>query len=332
MTIVKAIFSNFTAFLMAIILTVVPYKGIELPIIDTSADNCKLTLEMISDTHVEKNEPFRKAFLKAALKNISNAKCNVDAMIVAGDITNYADEPSLAKYYDIIKSFKSIPVITAAGNHDIGHAGDRDVTNITREQAKENFIRYSNEYYGTNYETNYYSRILNGYKVIVLGDDLIDGGHFDAMDMSKEQIEFLDNELADATKDGLPVFVVCHWPVDGMNAQDTIWPGSGIDLEKNNIKDIMEKYKNVFYISGHMHAGIKSTIVDEKYGLASVEKVNGVTYITLPTFGIINTFGYPFSGTGMQLEVYENQVVIRPRNFITNKWFTNSAYTISLDK
>ena len=34
----------------------------------------------------------------------------------------------------------------------------------------------------------------------------------------------------------------------------------------------------------------------------------------------------------MQLEVYDDEVIIRPRNFITNAWYTNSVYTIELVK
>jgi hypothetical protein len=94
----------------------------------------------------------------------------------------------------------------------------------------------------------------------------------------------------------------------------------------------MEKYPNVFYISGHMHAGIKSGVIDEKFGLANVETVNGVTYISLPTYGLVNSFGDPVFGTGMQLEVYDDEVIIRPRNFITNAWYTNAVYEIGLAK
>jgi len=86
------------------------------------------------------------------------AKNDIDVMVVDGDITNYADEPSLAYYYELINEYSPVPVITVAGNHDIGHAGDRDVTDISREEAMANFIRYSNEYYGTDHEHNYYSR------------------------------------------------------------------------------------------------------------------------------------------------------------------------------
>lgn len=330
MSVAQSIFANLGAFLMAIIMTWIPYAGIELPVIDDKKEGSLMTAELISDPHVEMTEYLRPEFLKAGFRNMKYAKNDIDLMVVAGDITNYADEPSLAYYYEIIKEHSPVPVITAAGNHDIGHVGDRDVTNITREEALANFIRYSNEYYGTNHEHNYYSMDVEGYKFIVLGDEVINGGHWDAMDMTAEQIAFLDSELAEATKEGKPAFVICHWPVDGINGQEIIYPDSAVDLSVNDIKTVMEKYKNVFYISGHMHGGIRCTWVGEKYDMPIVEQVNGVTYVSLPTFGIVNMYGLLQAGTGMQMEVYEDEIIFRPRNFITNQWFTNAAYTIEL--
>lgn len=308
----------------------IPSAGIELPILNTAEEDCKLNVALLSDPHIYEKELFRPSFLRTGLKNLSRSKAPVDAVVVTGDLTNYADEPSLALFYDIIKEYSPAQAVIAAGNHDIGHAGDRDKTDITREEAMANVIKYHNEYTGDNAEANYYSTEINGYKFIVIGDECIDGGHWDAMDMSAEQLAFLDSELAEGTKDGKPAFVCCHWPVDDINGENVIWPDSGIDLEVNDIKSIMEKYPNVFYISGHMHAGIKSVDYGEKYGLKTAEQVNGVTYISLPTYGIINMFGNPFSGTGAQLEVYDDHVLFRPRNFITNKWFTNSAYSFEL--
>lgn len=328
MAVFQSIMSNFGTFLMAIILTVIPYAGLELPVIDNKEDDCLMTVELLSDPHVEEMELFRQFFLTSGLTNLKFAKADVSAVVVAGDITNYADEPSLAKYYDIIGKYSPVPVITAAGNHDIGHVGDRDVTDISREEAKANFIRYNNKYMGTANENTWYTTEVNGYKFIVLGDDVINGGHWDAMDISKEQMAFLDRELASAN--GEPVFVICHWPVDGKNGQEIIYPNSPIDLSVNDIKSVMEKYENVFYISGHIHGGIKSTAAAELAGFSNVEQENGVTYVSLPTYGIVNSFGYPWSATGMQMEVYENKVIFRPRNFVTNQWFTNAVYAIDL--
>ena len=332
MAIVQSIFFNFLAFLLSIIVTAVPYAGFKAPVIKTLSDDCLLNVEMLSDTHLEEKELFRQGFLKLALKNFSRAKSPVDAVLVAGDITNYGDEPTLAKYFDIIEKYSPAPVITAAGNHDIGHVGDRDVTNITREEALANFIRYRNGNTGRNDTVNYYSTEINGFKFIILGDEVIDGGHWDDISMSPEQLQFLDRELADGTKDGKPVFVCSHWPIKGINGEQTIWAGSGVDPEDYDIQSILEKYKNVFYISGHMHAGIKAKAIEKWYGLSNAEQVNGVTYLNLPTFGIINMFGTPWSGTGAQLEVYENEVVFRPRNLLTNKWFVNAEYHFDIVK
>lgn len=320
--------SNFPAFIMAILLTVLPYAGFELPVIDNAEEDCLMTVELMSDVHIEEKEIVRQMFMISAFKNFKHAKAQIDAVVIAGDLTNYADEPSLAKYYDILDKYSTVPVITAAGNHDIGHVGDRDVTDISREEAKANFIRYNNEFMGMSNTENYYAYEVNGYKFIVLGDDVIDGGHWDAMDISAEQMAFLDTELASAN--GEPVFVVCHWPVDGKNGQAIVYPDGEIDIEKNDIKSVMEKYQNVFYISGHIHGGIKSTLAADICDFANVEQENGVTYVSLPTYGIVNSFGYPWSGTGMQMEVYEDHIIFRPRNFITNAWFTNAVYSIDL--
>lgn len=322
--------ANFTTFIMAIILTITPYAGFELPVIDNKEDDCLLTVEMISDTHVVVNEVIKQSLLISGLTNLRFAKADVDAVLVAGDVTNYADEMSLSRYFDILRKYSPVPVITAAGNHDIGHVGDKDVTDISREEAKANFIRYNNEYMNVQNENTWYTTEVNGYKFIVLGDDVIDGGHWDAMDISAEQMAFLDRELAAA--DGAPVFVCCHWAVDGTNGQDIIYPDSGIDLARNDVKSIMEKYENVFYISGHIHGGIKSTAAADFTDMSNVEQINGVTYVSLPTYGIVNSFGYPWSGTGIQMEVYEDHIIFRPRNFITNQWFTNAVYTIDLVK
>lgn len=330
MSVAQSIFANLGAFLMSIIMTWIPYAGIELPVIDDKKEGSLLTAELISDPHIEMTEYLRPEFLKAGFRNMKYAKNDIDVMLVDGDITNYGDETSLAYYYELIEEYSPVPVITTAGNHDIGHVGDRDVTDITREEALANFIRYSNEYYGTDHETNYYSMDVEGYKFIILGDEVINGGHWDAMDMTAEQIAFLDSELAEGTKEGKPVFVCCHWPVDGMNGQEIIYPDSPIDLTVNDIKTVMEKYENVVYISGHMHGGIRCTWAGEKYDMPIVEQENGVTYVSLPTFGIINMYGLLQAGTGIQMEVYEEEIIFRPRNFVTNQWFTNSVYTIEL--
>ena len=336
MAAVSAFLYKAMAFIMSIVLTAIPYAGFDKPFLQTREDDCQLNLSMISDIHLETPGIFRKGFLKQGLLNINNALSPVDAILVDGDITNYGDEETLASYYDIITDYTDKPVITVAGNHDIGHVGDRDVTDISRDEALANVIKYYNAYSGRDLDTNYYSLEINGYKFIVLGDEVNNethtGGYWDSITMTQEQLDFLDRELAEGTADGKPVFVCCHWAIKGTNGEQVIWEGSGIDPETEyDIQGIMEKYKNVFYISGHMHGGIKSTAVDALFDINSAEKTNGVTYLSLPTYGILNQYGIPWSGTGAQLEVYSDKVIFRPVNYLTGKWYTSAAYTFTLD-
>lgn len=321
-------------FLMALFMTMVPYKGIEAPVLKTAEDDCQLNIAMISDTHIEQYEILRKAFLKTGINNIKRAKSPVDALVVAGDLTNYADEESLSIYYEIIRNYlpENITPISVAGNHDIGHAGDRDVTDITREQALANVIRYHNEYCNDNITSNYFATEVKGYRFIALGDEVVDGGHWDAPSMTQEQLDFLDTQLAEGTAEGKPVFVVSHWPFEDVNGANTIWDGSGIEKTdfEYKIREILEKYDNVFYISGHAHGGVRSTDIGEMYSMPMAEQINGVTYINLPTFGIVNWFGLTWSGTGAQLEVYNDKVIFRPVNYLTRNWYTNSVYTFDL--
>ena len=351
----EAIFSNLGAFLMAIIMTFIPSFNISLPGLKAKEEGCNLNLAMFSDVHIEKNELFRQAFLKTALKKGEKSD-DVDAFVMAGDITNYADEASLAKYYELITDCTDKPVVTAAGNHDIGHVGDRDKTDITKYEALANVIKYQTAYKEAkslkNYKTegsNYYSCEINGYKFIVMGDE-VDGftvdndgketaqinGHWDGITMTHKQIDFIDRELAEGTKENKPCFIVSHWPICGTDSEDTVWPGSGIDQNEYDLVSVMEKYKNVVYISGHMHSGVKSKLVEKAFGITSAEKKaftqggNEVIYFSLPTLGIINVFGLLHSGTGATLEVYDDHIIWRPINYITGNWYENAEYTFSL--
>ncbi|MCR5150065.1 MAG: metallophosphoesterase [Clostridiales bacterium] len=326
----SAFFTKAAAFLLSVIMTLVPYAGFEMPTLNTKYDDCLFNMEMVSDVHIEADYPFRTGFLKQALRSFASSKVKVNAVVSCGDLTNYADEPSLAKYYKTIEEYSPCPVITVAGNHDIGHAGDRNKTSISREEALQNVIKYYNDYSGRDLDVNYYATDIDGYRFIVLGDEVIDGGKWDGITMSEAQLEFLDTQLSQSAGRGKPVFVCCHWPIENMNGENTIWQGSGIERSIYDIPAILEKYENVFYISGHMHGGVRCVAVADMFNIPMAECVNGVTYISLPTFGIINMFGIPVSGTGAQLEVYSDKVVFRPKNYLTGKWYTNAAVEFSI--
>ena len=127
---------------------------------------------------------------------------------------------------------------------------------------------------GEQIEKAYYKTDINGYRFVVLCDDGEDT--WDHPDMAEEQYQFLDDSLAEAADRGLPMFVICHVPVEGVNGQDIIYPDGGLDDNSEAVQTILEKYENVFFISGHVHTGINGPLVENVFGFSCVETINGV--------------------------------------------------------
>lgn len=306
------------SFLLALIMTLVPFVGREAK----NPDEALLNVSIISDTHLDARLPGGKLNLEFGLRDMN--KFDNDAIVHVGDITNYGDEASVKYFYDIMRdNCDAENWVVATGNHEIGHPEE-----FTNEEARQNFIKYHNEYTGQGIENAYYSVDVDGYTFIVLCDQSED--NWDSCDIYEDQIAFLDAELARGTAEGKPVFVVCHVPVEGANGQDIIYEDGGLDEYSDAVKNTMEKYKNVFFISGHVHTGINGYISKALFDISCVETENGVTYVNLPTYGIVNRYGIPWNGMGFQMEVYEDEVIFRARKFNTSRWYGFYEFNIDL--
>ncbi len=306
------------SFLLALIMTLVPFVGREAK----NPDEVLLNVSIISDTHLDARLPGGKLNLEFGLRDMN--KFDNDAIVHVGDITNYGDEASVKYFYDIMRdNCDAENWVVATGNHEIGHPEE-----FTNEEARQNFIKYHNEYTGQGIENAYYSVDVDGYTFIVLCDQSED--NWDSCDIYEDQIAFLDAELARGTAEGKPVFVVCHVPVEGANGQDIIYEDGGLDEYSDAVKNTMEKYKNVFFISGHVHTGINGYVSKALFDISCVETENGVTYVNLPTYGIVNRYGIPWNGMGFQMEVYEDEVIFRARKFNTSRWYGFYEFNIDL--
>ena len=306
------------SFILAFIMTFTPFVGRKAK----NPDEALLNVSIISDTHLDARYPLGKLNLERGLRDMN--KFDNDAVVVAGDLTNYGDGASVKYFYDIMKNGCNAETwVVAAGNHEIGHPDE-----FTNQEARDNFVYYHNEYTGQNIENAYYSVDVEGYTFIVLVDQSED--NWDSCDIYEDQLNFLDSELARATADGKPAFVVCHVPVEGANGQDIIYEDGGLDEYSDAVKTILEKYQNVFFISGHVHTGINGYISQEAFGISCVETENGVTYVNLPTYGIVNRYGIPWNGMGFQMEVYEDEVIFRARKYNTSRWYGFYEFNIDL--
>jgi len=316
--------------LVALMLTVFPnseiLKAMDILELATQRENCLLNASIVSDVHIDVDWPIGEWVWENGLNDLERSADPIDALIVSGDLTNYGDGPSMESFYRIMdENNNAANWVIAMGNHDVGHVED-----TTQEGARQRFVDLYNELNpaGEQIEKAYYKTDINGYRFVVLVDDGDDT--WDTPDMAPEQLQFLDDSLAEAADRGLPMFVVCHVPVEGVNGQDKIWEDGGLDDNSDAVQAILEKYENVFFISGHVHTGINGPLVENVFGFSCVETINGVNYINLPTYMIINRYGVPWGGMGFQMEVYEDEVLFRARNFGSSKWYPVYDHSVPL--
>lgn len=301
-----------------------PFTSALNPEFVTKKDDVRLNMEIVSDLHLDPRELLSSSLFKSGVMNMRESTSPIDGLIVPGDITNYGDAASVEYFYKTISKYMPTDNwIVAPGNHDIGHVED-----ISHDEARDRLIKYYNDYSGSNIEHIYYSRDIKGYTFIVLGDEGPD--NWDEATISPEQLAFLDSELARGTANGLPVFVVCHQPLLGTNGQPVVWDEGAIGEDSAKIQAVLEKYKNVFFITGHLHEGANSEVTHKLFGVYCAETINGVNYVNLPAYMYISRYGIPWACMGMQMEVYEDEVLFRTRNYVQEKWLINYEYSFEL--
>lgn len=318
-SIVTSIIMAFTGIMQTV--STIPFKA--------QQDDVLLNVALFSDTHLDYREYIGQGIVSAAVKSLSGSETPIDGIVISGDLTNYGDEKSVERMYQIFTKYKpeGAELFAAMGNHDVGHVSDLD---ITAEEARQNFYALTEKYLGRTVENIYFSAEIKGYKFIALGDEGDDT--WDHPVISDAQLSFLDSELAGAVSKGKPVFVISHWPLNGMNGQEEVWEGGGMGDYSDSVQAVLEKYpdKNVFFISGHLHEGVNGGNVHGWFDIYNVEEQNGVTYVNLPAMGSLNRYGVMWPGTGMQMEVYDDEVVFRGRNYVIGEWFPERVYSVEL--
>lgn len=263
-------------------------------------DEVIMSFSVVSDIHVETNNPDSFKAFSDILKGIKAGERN-DAVVYTGDNVMNGQLLENFFFYSAVRSAKaSENNFVAAGNHDYGN-GEGDYNKFYR-----NFLINNALYLGNKLDKPYYYKVVEGCYMIFLSSE---GSSVNDCIITDEQYSWLEEVLKTAESENATVFVFNHHPVHYL---------SGDSFTK--LADILNKYDNLLYIHGHLHDQLSSESFYEQYGVKS---------INLPRSSEVVDYE---PGDGIVVEVYENEILVRGRNFIDGEWIDTLEYRYPLSK
>lgn len=318
---VKLILKRFVASVVAFFLAFIPFaNGNKTK--DPGEAVCKVAL--VSDVHIDKRLPVGQLALQNCYKDMMSL--SPDGIAVLGDLTNYGDEATLERFFEITRDEvkDGVTPVIVSGNHDIGHAKDAEGERMNPE-ALADFVQLANDYLGYGLEHPYYTIEVKGYPFICLNDESAD--NWDHPEYTDEALQFLSDELDKYGESGKPMFVLLHVPLSGVHGEENFYPGGGTEEPwSSQIQRTLEAHKNVFCLTGHFHKGLSNNIETPTYNL-----VNGVHYLNLPSYLMPNwPVEYAVNGLGFFMEISETAVLFRCRNYYMHNWMDNFDYLCKL--
>ena len=273
------------------------------PVVYHDKENLRLSFACIADTHLPNRES-ASANLQNFFDDAIRSGADYDAFLLAGDIADYGFRSEYNRFFKVLDNQKAgSNLLLTIGNHDARAIYKRN-NKIVMDKV--------DKYLGINSGSKpYYSYDIKGYTFIVLGTEkrVLEKAY-----ISKEQIEFLDKELARATKNGKPAFVMCHQAFKFTHGLPEVWKTGDMGEQSDEVRAVMEKYKNVFFINGHLHGGI----FEKTFEVLNEE--NNVFSLSVPGYRKENNFGINDCGTGYYGEVYDDKVVFTARKFISGEY------------
>ncbi len=297
---------------------------------EPAKEDCKMQFAVISDVHMT-DETARRDMLELGLYDMENAENRLDALILSGDMTDHARTDEYALLAEAFSKYNPADnIVMSIGNHD---TWNNEIDKDDRFPESERlFIEYNKIIADREIDKVYYSTEINGYMFIVMSSE----GDNTAAYVSDEQLLWLDSELTKATASNKPVFVISHWPLENTHGLPGSWgedpeDGTFKDNRSGEVKAILEKYKNVYLISGHIHNGLAEDLERKNYKFSTVENYGSICSVNLPSYMYVGSRGTVANGTGLVFEVYDDEVVIRARSFTAGVWYTNYTYNIPLN-
>jgi hypothetical protein len=305
---IKSLFLKFAAAIITLVMLIPAGSGKTAEYDVSEPGSCKLNFTVLSDSHIEGNNFARYQVFVRALQNVKKNKSGNDAIIFLGDNTmNGQTIENLLFHGAASMLLGGENILPALGNHDIGN-GEGDYKTL-----QNRWYDYTAAFFGRQLERPYYYEVVDGCFFIVLG---MEAQEVYEMYISDEQFAWLEGVLEKAAQSGKPAFIFSHYPAnDVVDAK-----GEATSRLTDMLAQYNEEHDLVSFV-GHTHMPL--------YLFWSFHDDDGYPEIYLPRLTELAGSGdneiYKESGIGIEVEVYENEVYVRGRDFYNGEWRYDSA-------
>lgn len=291
------------------------------------------TVQLASDTHIYKTDNFvyngstttEEEKFQKLLTETKNGELgfNVDTYLNAGDLSETSGTIAMKQAFAYYENYlpDNTLVVQAMGNHDSDYGNGGDTSGLYNEAGfidnVKNYVDESLEYNKPllgedgKISTAYYYSTDGDIHYIVLTTAL--GLIEDA------ELNWLKCVMKEIVKDGKPIFIVDHCAPDYYDYNQFA----------PRTKEVIEviDYSQVYYFYGHNHLSFGNKTAYTGYSTYA----KNATFFNLPTAGKADSSkGYENSAY-YYLFYYEDQMVLRARDSMTNEWITEFDIELDID-
>ena len=281
-----------------------------------------LLFGVVSDIHVQNTNPIAQNKFQQMLGDMVNL--HVPSLVINGDLGDGGPQ-DYATLGNLVRQQKNHPALYyTIGNHEFYQAYHNPITNAwspetfpngdTDAAALKRFLDF------TKRSQVYYDEYLKNYHFIFLGSEksaISERTYGDKAYLSDKQLTWLKSKLTENYTPGKPIFVFLHQPLvrlgSTQNSPDFI-------IQADPLREILNRYPEVVFFSGHIHRQLKlvTTILKQEFIMVNSSSV------ALPRD--TNGQALPGQSEGLIVEVLNNKVIIKGRDFLTKTWIPGTQY------
>ena len=250
---------------------------------------------VMSDVHVETNFPESYQNFSDILYGVKAGE-NINTVIYTGDNVMNGQVTEDFLFYSAVRAVKPAENnLVVVGNHDVGN-GEGDY-----KELREKFIKNNSMYLGNSIENDYYYKVIDGCYFIILSSEDETAQTFT---MTEDQFAWLEDVLKEAKANNARVFVFNHFPIRYLSNHNP-----------QRLAGLLAEYNCELFFHGHIHNDLGTDNFYTSYG---------INCINLPRITEVHEY---VAGDGVVVEVYEDEIVVRGRDFIKGEWIEELRYS-----